>query len=137
MIGGPPPVTAAGFIARKAAQFERERDRVSVRTKDIDGGEPGCWVRDAWTLMADAHDLEKVNVVERLRYAGGSPMSLTQVGHISIRFSYFKIGRRGNKAGRWTFGQYAQSAPPMVWRRLFEQAVQDGTILREEFPWLP
>lgn len=131
------PVTADGFIARKRAQFEAERNQVSVRMKDIDGGESGCWVREAWTLMADAHDPEKVNVVERLRYASGSKASLTPVGHISIRFSYFKLGRRGNKAGRWTFGQYAQSAPPCVWKRLLEQAVRDGTLLREEFPWLP
>jgi hypothetical protein len=133
--GAAPPDTAAEFIARKTAQFARERDTVSIRTKDIEGGEPGRSYRDAWTLMVDSFDPEKVVVLERLRY-DGPERGQNRPGQIAIRVSYYKVGRRGNKRFRWTFGQYALSSSPEMWRSLFEQALRDGTVSADEWPWL-
>lgn len=126
--------TAAEFIARQSAKWERERER-AIRTKDIGRQGFNTWVREAWTFHPQHNHAEKVLVIERLRRAqvigvraflGGA-----EEGDIEYRFGYYVVGRIGRALGRWTWGQYAPFIPHPDLVVLLDKARADGTILSD------
>jgi hypothetical protein len=124
--------TAAGFIARQDAKWERLRER-AIRTKDIGRQGFNTWIREAWTFHQQHNHAEKVLVIERLRRAqvigvraflGGA-----EEGDIEYRFGYYIVGRIGRRAGRWTWGQYSPFIPHPDLMMLLNKARDEGTIL--------
>lgn len=121
------------FIARKNRQWDAERERASIRMKDIGRRGANTWVRDAWTLMPQHNHPEKVLSVERLRRAAvigeRAVLGGANEGDIEYRFGYFVVGRIGRAAGRWTWGQFTPLIPAPDLPRLLAQARDEGTIV--------
>jgi hypothetical protein len=124
--------TAEEFIARKSRAWADELAR-AIRTKDIGRQGNYYWLREAWTWHVQHNYREKVFVIERLRmkqlvgisaHEGGA-----QVGDIEYRFGYYVVGRIGQAAGRWWWGQSAPFIPRQDLRPLLEKARADGTLL--------
>ena len=63
--------TASDFIARKSAEWERERSRGKlIRMKDVNREAIHVYRRDAWTFLVQDTYAEAVNVLERLTHLG-------------------------------------------------------------------
>ena len=126
--------TAEEFIARKTLDWENERrDGKALRMKDVGREAWHYWVRDAGTLHAQADGYPCIFSVERLRYVKteGTPrFPYGPLDHIEYRLGYYTIARNGH----WWWGQYAQIIPAPDLKQLFTKALEEGTILPEDFP---
>jgi hypothetical protein len=59
--------TASKFVARKGAEWERERARSKfIHMKDVNREAVHVYRRDAWTSLVQDTYAEAVNVLERL-----------------------------------------------------------------------
>lgn len=130
--GGSERIATAEWIARKAKQFEAERQKQTVvlEFKDIAREGTHRYVREAWTFFPQSNlSDDKVFVIERLRYVGSQGRvhfggSGVGIDEIEYRISYF-IRR---PAGNWVFGQYAPLIPKQDLGPLLTKARSEGTI---------
>lgn len=119
------------FIDRKAAQFERLRQR-PVRMKDIGRRGRQRFIREAWTFMPQHNNPEKVFVIERLpkiKFEGRlARRSHFREGDREYRIGYFIVGKNGQMRGRWAWGQFCPMIPTTDFRKLLRKARREGTI---------
>jgi hypothetical protein len=124
--------TAAEFIARKNAQWERARD-VPIETKDVGRQGKHHWVREAWTWHVQHNYGEKAILIERFRNVGhvgtlafdGGARAL---GH-RVPLWLLIVGRVGRAAGRWTWAQFSPLIPHPDLQVLLNRARAEGTLL--------
>jgi hypothetical protein len=126
--------TAAEFIARKDAQWTRERERgKAIKTKDIGRKGKHLWAREAWTLHVQHNYREKVFVIERMRYVGRTGRRAFKGGaqpdDIEYRFGYFIVGRIRRAAGRWWWAQFSPLIPHQDLKALLTKARANRTLL--------
>ena len=123
--------TVEEFIARKNAQFIKEKER-TIKMKDI--GRKGKLVfrRVAWTFMPQTNLDKKVFVVERFvkeKKEGEHAYSGWQEGEIEYRFGYFIVGQIGRAKDRWIWGQFCPIIPQEDLDSLLKKAKAEGTII--------
>ena len=127
------PESAEEFIARKNAQWEKDRANL-IRTKDVGRQGNHLWVREAWTFHVQGSYREKVLVIERLRRHGLQGVAAyrqddIEPAEIEYRFGYYIVGRIGRAAGRWTWGQFAPLIPQADLSQLLTKARAQKTLL--------
>jgi hypothetical protein len=108
------PETAADFMARKSAEWARDRDRGKlIPMKDVGRRAVQCWAREAWTLMPQSNYPAAVLTIERLRrvVVHGDPAVPAPIGGVEYRLGYYIMGRNGRASGRWVWGQFAPMMP--------------------------
>ena len=124
--------TASDFIARKSAEWERERtwDKL-IRMKDVNREAIHVYRRDAWTFLVQDTYAEAVNVLERLTHLEtiGTPAVPMKLPAAEYRLGYFIVGRFGKASGRWTWGQFSPIMSAGDLERLVEKAHAEGTLL--------
>ena len=84
--------TASDFIARKSAEWERERSRGKlIRMKDVNREAIHVYRRDAWTFLVQDTYAEAVNVLERLTHLEtiGVPAVPMKLPAAEYRLGYF------------------------------------------------
>ncbi len=124
--------SADEFIAGKSRKWERERDRTTIRTKDVGRRGTHAWAREAWTFHVQSNYPRKVLVIERLRNAGFTGKAASpgaRRGDIEYRFGYFILGQIGRAKGRWVWGQFAPFIPHTDLMILLQKARAEGTFL--------
>lgn len=123
-------MTAQQFIAKKKIDFEK---KAIVEVKDI--GREGKMLlrREAWAFKVQGNLPEKVFVIERLKkesYKGKLAYPKNwKPGAIEYRIGYYIIGRIGNTAGKWRWGQYCPFIPAEDLAELLEHARKEGVIV--------
>ena len=123
------PVDA--FIRRKSAEWERERGKPTVETRDHSGARGDhYWVREAWTwipqhnLSTKALVLERIKLLDRTGHGEGAV-----AGDIEYRLSYWAVARSGPNEGKWIRIQFSPMIPARDFADLMDSALRDGTIL--------
>lgn len=88
--------------------------------------------REKWTFMPQFNLKEKFFVVERLKLIEliGSPHHAKnhKIGEIEYRVGYWIVGKKGNRKGVWTWGQFCPLIPEEDLKRLLKQAESDGVF---------
>jgi hypothetical protein len=124
--------TASDFIARKSAEWERERARGKlIRMKDVNREAVHVYRRDAWTFLVQDTYAEAVNVLERLTHleTSGIPAVPMKLPAAEYRLGYFIVGRIGRASGKWTWGQFSPIMSAGDLERIVEKARAEGTLL--------
>jgi hypothetical protein len=124
--------TAAEFIARKSAEWDRERSAGRlIRMKDVNREAVQVYRRDAWTFMVQGTYAEAVNVLERLTHVEtiGTPAVALELPATEYRLGYFIVGRIGRASDKWTWGQFSPIMSAGDLERIVEKARAEGTLL--------
>jgi hypothetical protein len=124
--------TASDFIARKSAEWERERARGKlIRMKDVNREAVHVYRRDAWTFLVQDTYPEAVNVLERLTHLEtiGVPAVPMKLPAAEYRLGYFIVGRIGRASGKWTWGQFSPIMSAGDLELIVEKARAEGTLL--------
>jgi hypothetical protein len=124
--------TADEFIARKSAEWERERARGSLlQMKDANREAVHVYRRDAWTFLVQDTHAEAVNVLERLTHLEtiGTPAVPMKLPATEYRLGYFIVGRVGRASGKWTWGQFSSIMSAGDPERIVQKARAEGTLL--------
>lgn len=120
--------SAQEFIQRKEEQYKKGR---KILVKDIGRKGKHVFVIEAWCFMPQSNYEEKVFVIERLRREGmigeTAHKHVTNVD-VEYRIGYYVVGKIGNKAGRWTWGQYCPFIPVEDFEKLIMLAREKGVI---------
>ena len=127
-------LTAKQFINKKKAQFEKEK-HITFKVKDISRNGWHIWEKEAITLMPQSNYLEKVFVVERVKFVrteGNITSRHRENNKYEYRIGYFIVGKIGKREGKWTWGQYCPFIPVEDFHKLIKQAIKDSTILPED-----
>lgn len=123
--------TAEEFIKRKEEEYRNEDKKIKV--KDIGREGYHWWNRESWVFMPQTNLPEKVFVVERLRrikIEGKSFYKNSKEGDIEYRIGYYIVGKKWNKSGRWTWGQYCPLIPQEDFKKLIKLAEEKGVVIR-------
>ncbi len=125
--------SAEDFIARKTAQWEKDRE-TPIRTKDVGRQGHHLWFRKAWTFHVQASYREKVLVIERLHRQGLQGVAAyrqddVKPAEVEYRFGYYIVGRIGRASGKWTWGQFAPLIPQADLSQLLSKAQAQKTLL--------
>ena len=99
--------TASDFIARKSAEWERQRARGKlIQMKDVNREAIHVYRRDAWTFLVQDTYPEAVNVLERLTHLEtiGVPAVPMKLSAAEYRLGYFIVGRIGRASGQVDVG---------------------------------
>jgi hypothetical protein len=124
--------TAEEFIKRKEEEFKREKSK-ELKFKDISRKGKHYFIREAWVFMKQFNLSEKVFIFERLRRVRVegyiTHTKNRDLGDIEYRFGYYIIGKIGNRAGKWTWGQYCPLIPIQDFEKLISLAKQKGVII--------
>jgi hypothetical protein len=124
--------TASDFIARKSAEWERDRARGKlIRMKDVNREAIHVYRRDAWTFLVQDTYAEAVNVLERLTHLEtiGIPAVPMKLPAAEYRLGYFIVGRIGRASGKWTWGQFSPIMSAGDLERVVGKARAEGTLL--------
>jgi hypothetical protein len=124
--------TATDFIARKSAEWERERARGKLlRMKDVNREAIHVYRRDAWTFLVEDTYAEAANVLGRLTHLEtiGTPAVPMKLPAAEYRLGYFIVGHIGRASGKWTWGQYSPIMSAGDLERIMEKARTEGTLL--------
>jgi hypothetical protein len=119
--------SAEEFITNK----KRDRTGNEFKVKDIGRQGSTFWKIVAITMMVQSDNPEKVYVIERLRMVRheGEIESTLEIGKEEYRFAYYIVGKIGNKAGKWTWGQFNPHINVSDLGALLSKAKREGTIL--------
>jgi hypothetical protein len=126
--------SADEFIARKSAEWERERtQRKLIRMKDVNRQALHVYTREAWTFLRQDTYAEAVNVLERLTHLEtiGTPAVPLKLPATEYRLGYFIVGRIGSRSGKWTWGQFSPIMSAGDLERIVERARAEGTLLEQ------
>lgn len=119
------PLTVEEFIEQKRNKLINRE----IRAKDITKQGYHSWIIEAVTFLPQSNYRRKVFVFERIRYAGGKCVpDVHKIGYKEYRIGYWIIGEIGNRANKWTWGQFCPFIPIDDFEILIENAKKDGTI---------
>jgi len=108
--------SAKEFIKRKNKEFEGKK---LIGMKDITRKKRNYFVREAWTFMLEHK--EKVFIIERLKNRENNK--------ICYRIGYYIVGKIRRAKNKWVWGQFCPMIPQKDFKKLFEKAKKEKTII--------
>lgn len=121
------PLKAEEFIAQKRNELINRE----IKAKDITRIGYHSWIIEEVTFLPQSNYLEneKVFVFERIGYGGGHGVpNVHRLGYKEYRIGYWIVGKTGNRAGKWTWGQFCPFIPIDDFNKLIDKAKKEGTI---------
>lgn len=124
-------MNAIEFIQKKKDDLAKN---LRSKTKDIGRKGYRYWLIESATYMKQSDSESKVFAIERMKMESQDPGCIIQrpIGYTQYRIGYYIIGHVGNKAGKWTWGQYSPHIPLHDFWALIDQAVEDGTLKKKK-----
>ena len=118
------------FIERKKKEFKDMQRPIWI--KDISGKGRQRFKREAWVFMPQHNLNEKVFLFERIKRVKiegevAYPEE-AKIGNLLYRIGYYIVGKKGNRKGKWTWGQFCPFIPPDDLKKLLKKAKKERVI---------